>query len=295
MAKEVKKTKKKKTEDDLDITTRIRTDGDRLNEAESLDVSFIDKSNKKNISKEQKKALKEKKDYSLVINIFKVLFYIVLIGCLLVGGYYFVKKSNLFEIKKSKVTKTIEKVEDNKVLMDDNYLFVGDMHTYDMEFDEFYKPYVKISNNDYTTSDILDDLKDYIYVYNPSVVFIELGINDFKGETSINEVVSNIESIIKGIKNNRSKAIIYVESLYPINDSIEGFVNPIGESINNDLIRDVNSEIERVCKSLNVNYLNVYSELSENDLLKDNYTDDGFNLNEEGYKKLFKIINRVVD
>lgn len=294
MAKEVKKTKKKKSED-LDITTRIRTDDDRLNEAESLDVSFIDGSKKKNISKEQEKALKERKDYSGLLIIFKILFYIVLIGCLLVGGYYFVKKSNLFEIKKSKVDKTIEKVKDDKVLMDDNYLFIGDMYTDGMEFDEFYKPYVKISNSDYTTSDILDDLRDYIYVYNPSAVFIELGINDFKGETSINEVVTNLESIIKGIKNNRSKAKIYVESLYPINDTKEGFVNPIGESINNDLIKDVNSEIERICKNLNVKYINMYSELSEEDKLKDNYTDDGFNLNEEGYKRVFKVINRVVD
>ena len=294
MAKEVKKTKKKKSED-LDITTRIRTDDDRLNEAESLDVSFIDGSKKKNISKEQEKALKERKDYSGLLIIFKILFYIVLIGCLLVGGYYFVKKSNLFEIKKSKVDKTIEKVKDDKVLMDDNYLFIGDMYTDGMEFDEFYKPYVKISNSDYTTSDILDDLRDYIYVYNPSAVFIELGINDFKGETSINEVVTNLESIIKGIKNNRSKAKIYVESLYPTNDTKEGFVNPIGESINNALIKDVNSEIERICKNLNVKYINMYSELSEEDKLKDNYTDDGFNLNEEGYKRVFKVINRVVD
>ena len=177
--------------------------------------------------------------------------------------------------------------------MDYNYLFVGDYHTDGMEFDEFYKPYVKVCNEDYTTNDILDDLRDHIYVYNPTDVFIELGVNDFKGETSINDVVSNLKSIVTGIQNNRSMATIYVSSLYPVNDTIDGFDKD--ENLTNDFIKDVNNEIKTMCKNLDVKYIDMYSELSEDDLLKENYTDDGIRLNEDGYKKVFKVINRYIE
>ena len=39
----------------------------------------------------------------------------------------------------------------------------------------------------------------------------------------------------------------------------------------------------------------MYNELLEDDSLKDNYTDDGINLNEDGYKRVFKVINRIVE
>ena len=53
----VKKTKTKKVTED---TTRIRVGEDRINDAESIDVSFVE-GNKDKVDKE--KLLKEKKDH----------------------------------------------------------------------------------------------------------------------------------------------------------------------------------------------------------------------------------------
>ena len=36
-----------------------------------------------------------------------------------------------------------------------------------------------------------------------------------------------------------------------------------------------------------------FTELSEDDLLKENYTEDGIRLNEDGYKRVFKVINQI--
>jgi lysophospholipase L1-like esterase len=242
-----------------------------------------------------KKILKGKKDYSLIFDILKVILLVVVIIFLLLAGFIYVSKNDIlkkgiFETKKVEKTKK-EKVVDSK--MDYNYLFVGDFHTDGLEFEDFYKPYVKVSNSDYTTMDILDDEKDYIYVYNPTDVFIQLGYNDFKNETSIREVVENLEKIINGIKINRQYANVYVESIYPINDKIDGYEKD-KEVINNDFIIDINNEIEAMCKRNNIKYINIYSELSDNDLLKEEYTDDGINLNSDGYKKVFKVINRYI-
>ena len=195
---------------------------------------------------------------------------------------------NVFHIKPQIKVKVKEK---EVKTMDYNYLFIGDYHTDGLEFDDFYKPYVKVSDNDYTTSLILDDLRSYIYVYNPTHVFIELGSNDLVDENSISEMVNNLKRIVRGIQNNRSMATIYVESLYPVNDKIEGF----NSDISIELIKKANIEIESMCKSLNVIYIDMYNELSEEDLLKEDYTNDGVKLNEDGYKKVYKVINRYIE
>lgn len=287
----VKKEKTNKKEVKLEDTTRIRVTEDRINDAESLDISFVE-GNKKRTNKA--KILKEKKDHSFLYGILKFLVLFLIVAVLFVFAFMYARDNNLLEnVFHIKPQVRVEVKEKEIKIMDYNYLFIGDYHTDGMEFDEFYKPYVKVCNPLYTTEDILDDLRDHIYVYNPTDVFIELGVNDFKGETSISEVVSNLESIVKGIKNNRSQATIYVESLYPINDTIEGFNSD--NNLNNDFIKDINNEIKTMCKNLDVNYIDMYNELSENDLLKDNYTDDGIRLNSDGYKKVFKVINRYID
>ena len=280
----VKKTKKVTEE-----TTKIRVTEDRINDAESIDVSFID-GNKNKVNKE--KLLKEKKDHSFLYGILKTLVLFLVVSVVFVFAFMYARDNNLlenvFHIKPQIKVKVKEK-EVKK--MDYNYLFIGDYHTDGLDFEDFYKPYVKISNDDYTISDILDDPRDYIYVYNPTDVFIELGSNDLSDENSISGIISNLKKIVRGIQNNRSLANIYVESIYPVNDTIDNF----NSNLSVEYIKKANSEIESMCKNLNVTYIDMYSELSENDLLKEDYTIDGVKLNSNGYKKVFKIINRYIE
>lgn len=288
--KEEKKTKKsKKTEVKLEDTTRIRVTEDRINDAESIDVSFVE-GNKNKINKE--KLLKEKKDHSFLYGVVKTLVLFLIVAVLFVFAFMYARDNNLLENVFHIKPLVKVKVEEKEVRkMDYNYLFIGDYHTDGLEFDDFYKPYVKISNDDYTTGDILDDMRDYIYVYNPTDVFIELGANDLTDENSISGIVNNLKRIVRGIQNNRSLATIYVESLYPINDTVDGF----NSDLSVELIKNTNEEIKSMCKSLDVNYIDMYSELSENDKLKEDYTIDGIKLNKDGYKRIFKIINRYTE
>ena len=278
--------KNKKVKED---TTRIRIGEDRINDAESIDVSFVE-GNKNKINKE--KILKEKKDHSFLYGIIKTLVLFLIVSVLFVFAFMYARDNNLLEnVFHIKPQVKVQVKEKEVKRMDYNYLFIGDYHTDGLDFDDFYKPYVKISNDDYTTLDILDDMREYIYVYNPSDVFIELGSNELNDEDSISEIVNNLKKIVRGIQNNRSLANIYVESLYPVNDIIDEF----NSNLSIDFIKKANSEIESMCKSLNVTYIDMYKELSENDLLKEEYTDDGIRLNESGYKKVFKVINRYIE
>ena len=282
----IKKIKDKRVDEP---TTKIRVTEDRINDANSLDISFIE-GNQNKANKE--KILKEKKDHSFLYGIVKTLVLFLIVAVLFVFAFMYARDNNLLEnIFHIKPQVRVQVKEKEVKTMDYNYLFIGDYHTDGLEFDNFYKPYVKISNEGYTTSDILDDLREHIYVYNPTDVFIELGSNDLTDENSISEVVNNLKKIIRGIQNNRSLATIYVESLYPINDTKDGF----NSNLSIEYIKKVNKEIESMCKSLDVTYIDMYKELSEDDLLKEDYTDDGVKLNSDGYKKVFKVINRYIE
>lgn len=281
--------KSKNTKKVVEDTTRIRITEDRINDADSIDVSFID-GNKNKINKE--KILKEKKDHSFLYGILKTLVLFLIVAVLFIFAFMYARDNNLLENVFHIKPQVKVKVEEKEVkTMDYNYVFIGDYHTEGLEFDNFYKPYVKVSNDSYTTVDILDDLKDHIYVYNPTHVFIELGSNDLVDENSISELVNNLKRIVRGIQNNRSLATIYVESLYPVNDTVDDF----NSDISIELIKKTNIEIKSMCKDLDINYIDMYEELVEDDLLKKEYTDDGIKLNSDGYKKVFKVINRYIE
>ena len=138
-------------------------------------------------------------------------------------------------------------------------------------------------------------MKKKIYDFNPSIIFIQVGMNDIIEERSIDEVLKDLETLILKIKENRPYADIYLESFYPINKEIEDFSNDDYNDINNNIIIDYNKQLKDLCDSLDVNYLDVLSELSIDNQLNEEYTDDGLILNNNGYKRLYKIIRKIVD
>lgn len=275
----------------LEDTIRIRIDDDRVNDVDSLDTSFIEGKKRKKV-KENKKAkekiLTESKDYSKVFSVIKYIIYILAASCVVFLGILALKNNKFFESIKKPVEEVKEKKEDNKVVLPDNYLFVGDFYTNSMDLEDFLYPYVKVSDLEYTTKDLLDNIDNDIYVYNPSTIFIQLGYNDLTTDVEESEIISNLEEIIKGIKSNRPYARIYIESLYPIKDMEDS-------NITNKDIKSLNKKIKKLTNSLDITYIDMYNELLEDDELKENYSDDGINLNEDGYKRVFKVINRIVD
>ena len=53
--------------------------------------------------------------------------------------------------------------------------------------------------------------------------------------------------------------------------------------------------IEELAKDKKVEYIDVYKELSLNDKLNEEYTDNGVYLNTNGYEKVLKLLKKVVD
>ena len=202
------------------------------------------------------------------------------------------------EVKKSSNKSEVVSKEDkkNNKVIDDNVLFLGDYSLTNLDLDDFYYPKVVMNEKEYSLNKIKDDLNNKIYIYNPSVLFISLGNYDITNNSSIDEMISDYKEIINGVKNNRPYCDIYVLSLLPINESIDEFNSDlINEGFEANDISVFNSQLKRLCGELKVNYLDIYKELAVDDKLNDDYTDDGVNLNEDGYKRLFKIIRKVME
>lgn len=296
-----KRTTKRKIKDNkLDVTTRIRVDEIRLNDSDSLDTSFlegrVERQSRKNNKKVSEKILKDNSDRIRKLNIIKRLFFtITLVLCiifLIILLINFIKKIDI--PKPNNNSKELTEKEDKK-LIDDNYLFVGDFNTDKFDFEKFDLDYhyVKKGNKNLTTGELYDDLNHYVYVFNPSLVFLEIGLFDLVDEKSNDEIIENYEKIIDSIKENRPYAEIYVESIYPIDRDNDDFDSDfIKNDVDNDDIKGLNSKLKKLAKDKKVTYIDIFSALENNGKLDKEYTDNGYYLNEDGYKQVYKYISK---
>lgn len=223
---------------------------------------------------------------------------LLLIGILLIAITAFVyceKKPKKIVYKKCvkeklKTTKQIKKQE--------NILFLGDSITEYYPIDSIYKdlPIVKSGVAGYRTKDILDRMQTMVYQYNPTKIFLLIGTNDIvdAGEEEKEKTINNIKEIIEKIKENRKKATIYLESIYPVN---KGINKKVVENRDNNTIQEINKELKDYCKKNNIKYIDMYKELKdEDDNFSKDYTDDGLHPNSLGYARISQVrIKEIYD
>ena len=108
-----------------------------------------------------------------------------------------------------------EKKEEVKIVTDQNIVFFGDSITEAYKVEEFFPDTFVVNSGigGNRTKQLLDRIKQDVYSYNPSKVFILIGINDLNGGVSEEEILDNIQKVINGIKINRKYANIYIESI----------------------------------------------------------------------------------
>ena len=250
---------------------------------EILDVSEIVKAN------EDFNAEKDKNSFKVIICILGTVCFLLL---LFITYHFIIFDHNKVKVIEKEVTKEV-------MVVDDNYLFLGDSITEWYDLDKYYSnlPVINSGISGYTTSSILENLDKMVYKYNPSKVFILIGINDLELEVSNDVVVDNIKKIIKNIKNNRRYSKIYIESIYPINNSDNEIISSdvINGNRKNADVLEINEKLVKLAAEENITYIDVYSELVDADgLLRLEYTVDGLHLSDEGYKKVTEVLQKYV-
>ena len=181
--------------------------------------------------------------------------------------------------------------------MDENIVFFGDSITNKYKVEEFFSNTYVINSgiSGDKSEDLLNRMND-VYKYNPSKVFILIGINDLNNGIKEDEILNNIQKIINGIKTNRMHSKIYIESVYPINRDVFNEKDySFNEDISNNTIKEFNKKLKKLCKENDITYINVYdSLLDDNGNLKEVYTLEGLHLNDLGYFKVTSTINKYI-
>ena len=144
------------------------------------------------------------------------------------------------------------------------------------------------------TKDILENMENRIFAYNPTKVFILIGTNDLVYSGLDNDgIKNNIEEIINKIYEKNSNTKIYLESIYPVSNSLN---KEIVETRTNDNIKDLNNKIEKICNNNKCTYINMYDNLTDkNGNMKRIYTVDGLHLNKIGYKVITNKLIKYLD
>lgn len=185
-------------------------------------------------------------------------------------------------------------VKKTSIVLDENIVFFGDSITSGYKIEEFYPKnnVINSGTSGDTTENLLERMED-VYKYNPSKVFILIGINDLNRGKSIDEILDNIQRIVNNIKTNRKYTNIYIESVYPINRNVfEDEDYSFNNDISNDTIKELNDRLSNLCKENSIQYVDVYNNLIDSEgNLKEDYTREGLHLTDLGY---FKVTSSLV-
>lgn len=156
--------------------------------------------------------------------------------------------------------------KDNKVEIknDENIIFFGDSITHAYSLNKYYpkKNVINKGTNGDKTVDLINRINTDVYEYNPSKIFILIGINDLAMGYENQDILSNLQQIINGIKINRKKTKIYIESIYPINREKAVETNTFFVfNIDNANIMKLNNDIKNMCEENDITYIDVYSKM----------------------------------
>lgn len=132
---------------------------------------------------------------------------------------------------------------------------------------------------------------DEISKLKPSNLFILIGTNDLSKRIPDEVVIENIFAIVSKIKASSPKTKIFVQSILPVNETIEKFPQQFN---NPDHILTINDQLSRYAERLRYTYIDLYGNfLDEQGKLKAAYTYDGLHLNAAGYQHWIKILKNL--
>lgn len=236
---------------------------------------------KKNKSEFIKKSVLKK-----VVAFYRVVCVLLLIGLIILLCLYVNKKDETTIIQKEEI-------------INPNILMLGDSITELYNLNEFYGEDELIVNSGISgnrVDDILDNLKSRVYTYNPSKIFLLIGINDILWDGSSEDYVydKTIE-LVEHIHEKLPNTQIYIESIYPCNERINDFSDADLDYLTST-VEGVNSKLKSYSENNDyIKYIDLYSKLvNEENKFDSKYTNDGLHPNQEGYQLITDILKKYM-
>ncbi len=201
------------------------------------------------------------------------------------------------ELKKQRLIdkqeELVKRKQNRKKIKYGDIIFLGDSITDFYDLKKYYE--FEIVNSGiagWTTDDILSHLDEKVFAFDPKRIVLLIGTNDIKHEKTATYIVSNINKIVDKIKKKKPNVKIYVESIYPINNTNQEKIDhKMVANRTNQKIQEVNKKLEKYCKKSNLHYINMYPYLLDSEGNLDiRYTTEGLHISDEGYKIITKKI-----
>lgn len=163
---------------------------------------------------------------------------------------------------------------------DADIVFIGDSLTCYNNFQESF-PDKQILNLGLSGDSLqrINERCDLIPQFTPEKIFIEGGINSLKKYTP-DELIAVYDELITKVKTNNPNTEIYIQNILPISFDSET------EGRTNKNVNILNTKLNDLCLSQNVNYIDLNSIYSSNGEMNAEYTKDGVHLKDE-YKYLW--------
>jgi len=137
----------------------------------------------------------------------------------------------------------------------------------------------------------------YVYLLEPKICFIMIGINDLILNKPVEDVMVSYRKIATEIKNHELKVII--QSVLHLGEKY--YINHMaGHDKNewikiNEKIKILNEKLEEMSLEFGIEFINLNDELSMNNVLLEKYGDEsGIHLNILGYEKWAEIIKPII-
>ena len=176
---------------------------------------------------------------------------------------------------------------ENLNLAKEQIVFIGDSITDLCPLDKYYSDLSLATYNrgvgGDTTQNVLNRLKLSLFDLMPTKVVMMIGINDINSNVGEEKLLKNYEEILKQISTNLPQTEVFCMSILPMNKQIEEY-SSISADKNLQIILRVNTQIEQIVEDYNYTYVNLFPYFSDsNDLLIEEYSDDGIHLNHNGF------------
>ena len=128
-----------------------------------------------------------------------------------------------------------------------------------------------------------------VYLVNPKKCFLIIGINDFAGNDTVENVFENYKTIVEDIKSHNIEIIIQSTLYMSKTASRFEHIGNNWEKINIK-VDNLNKLLKEYCVKNNLTYLDINGTMSKNKILEEINTPDGVHLNKNGYEKWRNII-----
>ena len=134
-----------------------------------------------------------------------------------------------------------------------------------------------------TTLGVLGRLNVSVFDINPSKIVLMIGINDINSWRTVAEIAESYNNILSQFKTRLPETQVYCMSVLPMSDKLLSVVS-IDLDERNNMVIVLNDEIKGLAEKKGYCYLDLFSLVATGEnLLKNELTDDGIHLNDNGF------------